>query len=410
MFSVPQLCKCCEGAGGHGTEGLPLTLSSQELLEEPSRETLLGELADAGICKQISGGSGSGYSVWQLTAFGAERLQIGISLVRPQLVADSDRKVEHIVELSDFELANRLASEGWTCICRGRAVSDYDPKVPYKDGAPKVWFISCHDSKFKTWYMRALMLAPGMGKEVPHTKTEKFYRSLALGLMPPAARQKFSFKSDKAFDDEIKRKKRTGPRKPRAKKPKVAKPEAIKDDVEGSGGGGGDIGSSHSDSDSSSSSESSSSSSSSSDSDGLEGGGVASDDDGDGDPPLPPPPPPDPPGGGGHAPRGPMEPAADTFYWKNGIFRFNGVGPRDDRIGWEVTCNIPGHKVAGRVCTRSLRFAKAGGQDKCEHFLKWWCVQGFRKASRYSHMAVRRDLPNGALSLQELEDYEPPDP
>ena len=116
----------------------------------------------------------------------------------------------------------------------------------------------------------------------------------------------------------------------------------------------------------------------------------------------------DPPAGGGaHALRGPVPPAEDTFYWKNCIFRFNATGPRDARNGWQVTCNIEGHKLGGGSCTRFLRFNKAGGQAQCEHFLKWWCVQGFRKLSRFSHMDMRRTLPPDAPSIEELEDYQP---
>ena len=75
-----------------------------------------------------------------------------------------------MLDMSDFELCQKMHRLGWTCVCLLQADAEQDEavdsSVPYTDGAPKYWFVSKKDVKFRTWYMRALLVVPATGKEM----------------------------------------------------------------------------------------------------------------------------------------------------------------------------------------------------------------------------------------------------
>ena len=57
------------------------------------------------------------------------------------------------------------------------------------------------------------------------------------------------------------------------------------------------------------------------------------------------------------------------------------------------------HYIAQGPCDSVLE----GGNEKTQHFLKWWCVQGFDQLSREGHMTLPRVLPNRPPSERVLD-------
>ena len=335
-------------------------------------------------------------------------------------------------------LCEELRAAGWECKCVGRSNDvDCDPKLPYVPGGHKYWYVKKSDTKFKTWYMRALLICSQQSKQVAHLQTEAYYKNYALGFPTDAlGRSKFKFRGDvKQEDGDAPKPQKPKVSRARSKredggepKPKSARGAGKKEKKEPIAEASGDDDHNDSDSDSSDSSSSSSGNdslpspsplSTSDDdppeepgSDTIEKAGTSAkqerEEGGPGEPPDPSPPPPHPvprpPGArrqraagavADHSERDTSR-ADDTIYYKK--FRWTGTGPRSNRLGWEVTCYRKSHTSVGLngqklYCTRSLRFSAGGGESKTRHFLKWWCVQGFECESREDHMALPRVLP-----------------
>ena len=307
-------------------------------------------------------------------------------------------------------LCEALRTAGWECKCIGHMEGDdCNHKLPYQPGGQKYWYIKKSDTKFKTWYMRALLICSSQNKEVIHQQSEKYYRSCAMGFPTSAlGRLKFKFRGDVNQEGgdapELKisragsKREHGGEPKPKrargaSKKPKKEPiPPAADDDDDDDDENDNDSDSDSSDSSRSSSDQEGSDSlpspsplSTSDDdppdkpgSDAMKKAGTSAEQErgggGPGEPPVPPPPRPHPqPRALQRRPRalGVDYPERDTSRPDDTIrykkFRWTGIGPRSDRLGWEVTCLRKSHQSIGLngqtlYCTRSLRFSVGGGE------------------------------------------------
>ena len=75
-----------------------------------------------------------------------------------------------------------------------------------------------------------------------------------------------------------------------------------------------------------------------------------------------------------------------------------------DPVGWECECTSKADpRAEHRHCTITLLWARHGGKDNVERFLKWWLVTGHNMELKSDHRRLRPCEGDQLPSLEELE-------
>lgn len=330
-------------------------------------------LQDRGLAVQIE----EGKDRWRLTDAGLKAVLVAQSLrcVGNALQLRADVGLE---EATVLELLSILSSDGWKCSTFIKIKRGVWP-TPYKYGGDKIFWALPKQSRFFASYLRALLCVSAHGKEVPHFRTERFYRCLVDGETYTVQKRKKKPNDEFTFMG--------------------AEPVAIARPAPPSSSSSSSTSSQDADmmseacasrSPSGNGSSSSSSSTSGSDDEGGASAAAASKDTKhvpDAEHPL-------------------LEPGV-TQVWKN--FKFGPIFAKDGsgHCGWEVTCYVAKHKD-GTKCRRRRLFAANDGPAMTERGLKSWCLRALEFSCRVDHRDAPECNPAELPTLRQLDHMEPP--
>ena len=127
---------------------------------------------------------------WQFTRYGVAHVEPLTHVRNKRLVCSPRPKIE-MGNLTIIKLHHKLSMSGWSCRVKG--LKQLKP-VAYKgDGGEKIWWLKPSQKRFGKYYFACLLAAgQSMAFEVPHFKSEKFYKAMYEGKAPVDRQNKFN--------------------------------------------------------------------------------------------------------------------------------------------------------------------------------------------------------------------------
>ena len=139
------------------------------------------------------------WTEWALTEIGRKRLQTSEVYRNPQCILQSAPPTVSLEDRTRFQLMCDMRTEGWRLCIHGagqqrkKAQSEQGPRLPYRLGDAKVWWLRENSVAIDAEYLRALLSASEHQQPVPHFLASAAYTAIRTGIEQSKKRKQLEF-------------------------------------------------------------------------------------------------------------------------------------------------------------------------------------------------------------------------